>query len=129
MPGSSLWLLPPPSSSFNSTLQSLISHSIPSLFPSTQVPHFIPHITLTSHIPSGSTSSDPQAWLTNLSLPSLSSVKIQSPKVGTLFFQKLTLACEKSHELTALAKACRSQAVGDDVVAFAEGYYPHTSLM
>ena len=126
MPGSSLWLLPPPSTSLTTTLQSLITTSIPSLFPSTP-PSFIPHITLTSNITS--IPSDPQVWLDDLVLPELSSIEIQSPKVGHIFFQKLTLACHKSAQLTALAKACREQAVGDDAEVFAEGYYPHASLM
>lgn len=129
MPGSSLWLIPPSHSSLNQTLQSLISTSIPSLFPASQPPEFIPHITLTSHIPATNTSSDPQTWLDNLTLPKLSEVRIEEPKVGEIFFQKLTLACAKSRGLTALAKACREQAVGDDADTFAGNYYPHASLM
>lgn len=129
MPGSSLWLLPPSTSPLTTALQSLISTSIPSLFPSTKVPDFIPHITLTSHIPCASTGNDSQAWLETLSLPKLERIKIQSPKIGQIFFQRLTLACSRSKELTALAQACREQAVGDDAHAFARGYYPHASLM
>lgn len=129
MPGSSLWLLPPATSTLTKTLQTLISSSIPSLFPTTSPPppDFIPHITLTSHITP--TPSDPQAWLDKLSLPDLEAVVILHPVVGEIYFQKLTLACAKSKGLTALAKACREQAVGDDADAFAEGYYPHLSLM
>ena len=129
MPGSSLWLIPPSPSSLETTVQTLITDTIPSLFPATNPPDFIPHITLTSHIPSDTTTSNSQQWLDSLDLPELDKVTIRQSRVGEIFFQKLTLACLKTPELTTLATECRKQAVGGKVVAYAHGYYPHMSLM
>ena len=70
MPGSSLWLLPPPSHPLHSTLQTLIRTTLPAHFPreaasSPQVvPHFFPaHITLTSDISPETYGADSQGWV------------------------------------------------------------------
>ncbi|KAF2761588.1 2, 3 cyclic phosphodiesterase [Pseudovirgaria hyperparasitica] len=69
MPGSSLWLIPPPSHPLTPILTALITQTLPPrLDPS--APPFAPHITLTSNIPpSLYATSGPQAWLDALPFP------------------------------------------------------------
>lgn len=145
MPGSSLWLVPLPSSPLHKHLATLITSSIPALYPHTTPPlHFSPHITLTADTVPASTSisSEPgaqlQQWLDDLDLPASVNtlhVKIKEPQVGEAFFRKLTLRCEKSAELMALAAACRAASAGqqaeeEEVQRWVqETYAPHASLM
>lgn len=140
MPGSSLWLIPPPHSSLYSTLNTLINTTIPATIPpSTKTttqppPHFSPHVTLTAD--TVTPSDDPQQWLDRLSLPETAKdlrVQMKEPQVGEIFFRKLTLRCEKNDGLKALAGACRRAGTGEgsaEVEDWVEGVYaPHLSLL
>jgi 2',3'-cyclic-nucleotide 3'-phosphodiesterase len=140
MPGASLWLIPPQSSTFYKTLQTLIDKTIPTHFPNTKTHHFIPHVTITSNIDQSLYSQDPQAWLGSLSLHPQSqvvepiSIGLEALEAGQPFVKKLTLKAERSSQLLALAASCRAEAVlGRDSVKAAEWahseYLPHLSLM
>lgn len=140
MPGSSLWLVPPQPSEFETAAQELISTSVPRLFPNVRTHRFIPHITLTSLIDASSTYKDqPQQWLDGLALfpkpvNENLSIRLDAIEPGVPFFKKLTLRASKDDWLVQLAAACRSSGVekGDDsrAKAWAEAeYLPHLSLM
>ncbi|KAF2120901.1 2',3'-cyclic-nucleotide 3'-phosphodiesteras-like protein [Lophiotrema nucula] len=112
MPGSSLWLLPPPSSPLNSLLTSLIAQTS-SHFSS---PHlFIPHVTLTSSISPSTYASDPQAWLDSLPLPPSSSVSVTFGELESrdIFVQKLFILVKKDG-VKELGKVCRRVVNGYD---------------
>lgn len=112
MPGSSLWLVPPEISPLTTTIQNLIA-TLPSLFPSAQTEHFVPHLTLTSDIFLPDDSS-PQAWLDSLSIPATTNlcILLRAPEVGQTKFKKITLRSEKTAELCVLAGACRAAGQG-----------------
>ena len=133
--GSSLWLVPPEDSELYKTIHSLILTSIPSLYPIAIPPQFVPHISLTvDTIAPDSELPQPQKWLDRLKLGDLSKLKISIGEVdvGKIFFQKLTMLCERTPELLELAAHCRGVATGN--VDEADGwvkqnYKPHCSLM
>lgn len=134
--GFSLWLIPPESSALFKAMKELIESSIPSLFQESLAPQFSPHVTLTAGtIDPESIPKDPQHWIDNLELsPNAETVrvKINDIHVGNIFFQKLILLCEKSHELCELALFCRTLRIDDRDSALAwveESYGPHCSLM
>ncbi|KAF1356744.1 2',3'-cyclic-nucleotide 3'-phosphodiesterase [Delphinella strobiligena] len=136
MPGSSLWLIPPRSSSFNQVLQNLITNTIPVHFPNTKTYDFIPHVTVTSNIDKSLYGQDPQAWLGSLKLPSSQAipVSLEILEPGEPFFKKLTVRTGKSLQLLQLAVFCRAEAVyGSDSEKALEWahdeYLPHLSLM
>lgn len=137
MPGSSLWLVPPDDSELYKAIHDLIINHIPPIYPGTTVPHFTPHITLTSNIDlSLGEQSDAQNWLDKIHLPDTTHLKvaIKQAEVGSPFFKKITMRCEKMPELCELAAACRIAGVkGTDAqkahVWVEEQYLPHCSLM
>ena len=140
MPGSSLWLVPPEDSELYATIYDLTVNRIPPIFPNTNPPRFVPHITLTSNALTDPTTSpsDPQEWLHNISLPDTINdlkITIQDLEVGEIFFKKITMRCEKTRELCDLAASCRAAGVEgvDDEGARkwvgGEAYLPHCSLM
>ncbi|KAH9865859.1 2',3'-cyclic nucleotide 3'-phosphodiesterase [Plenodomus biglobosus] len=111
MPGSSLWLLPPPTHPLNTVLPTLISQTSEHF----NSPHrFLPHVTLTSDISASSYSSDPQAWLDALALPSADSVAVTFEELGSedVFVRKLYIRCAKTDGLKDLASACRRSVEG-----------------
>ena len=136
MPGSSLWLVPPSNSSIEDILSTLITKTVPSHFPELKAPpHFPPHLTLTTDIPTSVTDEEPQKWLDDLSLSVTEppSVSFQSLDVGRQFFRKLTLGVSKA-SLRSLAVQVRAAAVedGNEVAAkqwAEESYLPHVSLL
>ncbi|AEO64410.1 uncharacterized protein THITE_2126759 [Thermothielavioides terrestris NRRL 8126] len=82
MPGSSLWLVPPPTHPLHDILTTLITRTLPARFPletsssPAVAPHFFaPHVTLTSEIAPAQYNDNggPQAWLDSLPFPSSSS--------------------------------------------------------
>ncbi|KAM7203600.1 putative cyclic phosphodiesterase [Naviculisporaceae sp. PSN 640] len=88
MPGSSLWLLPPKSHPLHSILTTLITSTLPSLFPEIIPPSstenaselhgmdssvFPPHMTITSSVCPSLYGSDPQGWLDSLPFPATGS--------------------------------------------------------
>ena len=135
MPGSSLWLVPPVDSDLYKAVHCLILKLVPSVYPIAIPPRFTPHVTLTADtVPSDI--SNPQKWLEGLELPELDSFKvaIQKAQVGSVFFQKLTMRCEKTPELCQLAGHCRAaglqQTDAKEARDWIEGNYgPHMSLM
>ncbi|KAK5171570.1 hypothetical protein LTR04_001594 [Oleoguttula sp. CCFEE 6159] len=137
MPGSSLWLVPPPSSPIYKALQTLIDSTIPSRFPDLQPPHFVPHVTLTSDIPADL--ADPQALLGSIDLPSAGDVvvRFEALDVGEAFVKKLTLRVANDDGgagVVELATRCRSKGVeGGDTKKAEEWarkkFMPHCSLL
>ncbi|KAF2131658.1 hypothetical protein P153DRAFT_365228 [Dothidotthia symphoricarpi CBS 119687] len=130
MPGSSLWLLPPPSHPLNTLLPSLIK-STSSHFAS---PHtFLPHITLTSDIPPSTYAADPQTWLDGLALPAGKDVQVKFEGLGSeaVFFRKLYVKCEKNGGMKMLGRVCRQEIDGEEEVEkWVEGVWtPHLSLL
>jgi 2',3'-cyclic-nucleotide 3'-phosphodiesterase len=132
MPGSSLWLLPPKEHPVNDLLSKLID-STSSRYGS---PHrFIPHVTLSSEISPSLYSSDPQAWLDSLKLPS-GNVQVKFEKMASedVYYRKLYIKCEKLEELKKLAVVCRRkvEGYGDEKTTMDWGnkeYNPHLSLL
>lgn len=135
MPGSSLWLVPLPNSWLYNALNSLINTDIPDIYPEAAQPSFTPHVTLTADtIPSDL--QDPQEWLDTVKLPTFGTEKltmrIGEPVIGSIYFQKLTLAVEKNRQICELAIACRAASTNDEAQSrrwVGEQYWPHCSLM
>ncbi|KAK0871702.1 hypothetical protein LTS02_001766 [Friedmanniomyces endolithicus] len=137
MPGSSLWLVPPPDSHLHQALQDLISTHIPSIFPHPPPPPLTPHLTLTSEV--FSSHPHPQLWLDNLTLPPQEilaglTISIRDVLIGSPLFRKLAMACSKNRELCGLVARCRVAGVegveegeADEWVIARFG--PHCSLM
>ncbi|KAF2154095.1 2, 3 cyclic phosphodiesterase [Myriangium duriaei CBS 260.36] len=146
MPGSSLWLIPPPNTPFNRSLNTWITATVPFRFSPSKPPAFIPHVTLTSNIPFSlhdTKPTDAQVWLDCLELPLPAAdapddekivVDLAALEAGEPFFKKLTLKVADNLALDSLAIACRAQGVysGD----FERGrtwakteYQPHLSVM
>lgn len=144
MPGSSLWLIAPkPDHPFNKSLTELIDSTIPSNFTRVKLPHFIPHVTLTSDIDPSKTysSSSPQDWLNSISIDDLGFknqhkeviVELEELEIGDPYFKKLTLRAKKEGNLLKLAAKCREIGLGvseDEATKWAESeFLPHLSLM
>ena len=131
--GSSLWLVPSEDSELYKAIHNLIITKIPSLYPIALSPHFTPHVTLTANtIPSDL--SEPQQWLDRLKARESSKLRvlIRELDVGEIFFQKLTMNCEKTPELCDLAEHCRAAGLNNDDDAkswIQKNYRPHCSLM
>ncbi|KAI5811672.1 2',3'-cyclic-nucleotide 3'-phosphodiesterase [Peziza echinospora] len=139
--GASLWLLPPSNSPLDTALNTLINTTIPTLFPGTTLPHFRPHITLTSDV---DPSLDPTTVTSAITIPGHVqppppvSVKFTGVVVGERFFTKVTLYVEKTEGLVGLAGECRRRFVtreedgstGEEARRWAqEEYTPHLSLV
>lgn len=132
MPGSSLWLLPPPTHPLSIILSTLIlktSHHFNSPH------HFVPHITLTVDIPP-STHSSPQSFLDALPLPTANSVNVRLGQLHSedLFFKKLYIEVEKDG-IRELARVARTAVEGFEEKDGAarmwveKWYRPHLSLL
>ncbi|GAM84474.1 hypothetical protein ANO11243_024700 [Dothideomycetidae sp. 11243] len=124
MPGSSLWLIPPPNAPFTRSLNTFIAGTVPFRFAPLKPPSFIPHVTLTSNIPFSlhdTVPTDAQVWLDCLELPIPAAdcdgddrivVDLTTLEAGEAFFKKLTLRVAKPNApLEKLAIACRAQGV------------------
>ncbi|PSR88699.1 2',3'-cyclic-nucleotide 3'-phosphodiesterase [Coniella lustricola] len=142
MPGSSLWLVPPPSHPLHEVLSQLIESTLPALFAhaeSRSVP-FSPHLTLTSNIDPAKYGSDPQAWLDSIPFPTASDIDVKFERVKTenVFFRRCYIKCEwdGAHEVAAIARA--RGVTGEETVQqttlkwlaeWKEAFGPHVSLM
>ena len=111
MPGSSLWLIPPPTSDLNRHLQDLITTIIPRHFSNTKTHDFIPHVTITSNISPSLHTPNPQAWLDSVDLPLTSATiitaEIEALDPGDPFFKKLTLRLGKDLSLIHISEPTR----------------------
>ena len=97
---------------------------------------FRSHVTLTSEISPSTYSSDPQAWLNSLNLPSGDGVQVTFGQLASedVFVRKLYIQCAKSDGLKELARACRREVdgFGEDAKATEwtnDKYNPHVSLL
>ncbi|CAN8105593.1 unnamed protein product [Discula destructiva] len=111
MPGSSLWLVPPSSHPLHSILTTLITSSLPALFPANitpPLPAFAPHLTLTSNIDPSIYGSDPQGWLDSLPLPTaVASVVFERVITQDFFYRRcyLKVGYEGVCRVAAVARA------------------------
>ncbi|KAK3682316.1 2',3'-cyclic-nucleotide 3'-phosphodiesterase [Podospora appendiculata] len=149
MPGSSLWLLPPPSHPLHATLSKLISSTLPSLEPSAASdrvsPHFFaPHMTLTSGISPSLYSEDPQGWLDSIPWPRAEQVRVRFEGPGVqsqdVFFRRcfIKVQLDDVREIAGLARAWGVNGREDVVPGsktdewlreWPREYVPHVSLM
>jgi hypothetical protein len=115
-------------------LTTLITQTLPSLFPEALPPTFAPHITLSADTVSAALA-NPQEWLNQLQLSDVSGlqVTIGELEVGSIFFQKLIQLCEKTEHMCELAATCRRAGMGEgesEGREWAEGSWrPHCSLV
>ncbi|POS70284.1 2',3'-cyclic-nucleotide 3'-phosphodiesterase [Diaporthe helianthi] len=142
MPGSSLWLTPPPSHPLHETITKLIETALPAQFPdaSPRPPNFAPHLTLTSGIDPSIYGDEPQKWLDSIPFPTASKVAVRFERVKTqdFFFRKCYLKCEfdGAKDVAAISRARGVE--GEDQVGpktqawlseWREAFGPHVSLM
>lgn len=145
MPGSSLWLTPPPSHPLYKILTHLIESTIPDLFPTPgaafpRPPVFAPHLTLTSNIDPAVYGSDPQGWLDSLPFarqPSRASqagsasggpeqepaptVLFERVKSEDVFFRRCYIKCAFTASVRGLAGVARAWGVNGDGKRTGEG--------
>jgi len=138
MPGSSLWLLPPPTHPLHTRLNSLITSLLPTYFPQESssspdvVPHyFAAHVTLTSNIPPSLYGSDPQGWLerafaikaTELAKEVYPRVRFEKVDTQDVFFRRcfIRVGFEGVRNLAGLARAVGVHDEGDSVERNGEG--------
>lgn len=133
MPGSSLWLTPPPSHPLYEILAQLIESTLPKLFSqpdsaSPRLPVFAPHLTLTSNIDPAVYGSDPKGWLDSLpfaSRPSIpqsesgsrdegSTVLFERVKSEDVFFRRCYIKCSFTDGVRQLAGVARAWGVNGD---------------
>ncbi|KAK0644216.1 2',3'-cyclic-nucleotide 3'-phosphodiesterase [Cercophora newfieldiana] len=146
MPGSSLWLLPPPSSPLHSALKTLITKTLPSLLPSESTfsilaPDFFPpHMTLTSEISPSLYGDYPQAWLDSIPFPSAEDVCVRFGDVASqeVFYRRcfIRVGLEGVRAAVGIARArgvTGEEEVGERTKEWVEWwvreYGPHVSLM
>jgi 2'-5' RNA ligase len=128
-PGLSLWLVPPTDSAIYKALSNAIVNIVPPILNASESPpRFEPHVTLASRIPKQITTSNPQKWLDELDLPTISAaeVRFQELAVGDTFTKKLFIRCERAESLLQLAASCRVQSSANVDEA---DYDPHVSLV
>ncbi|KAF2796148.1 2, 3 cyclic phosphodiesterase [Melanomma pulvis-pyrius CBS 109.77] len=132
MPGSSLWLLPPPTHPLSTLLSTLILKTSRHF---NSPHHFVPHITLTADIPP-STHSSPQSFLDALPLPAANCVNVRLAQLHSedVFFKKLYIAVEKDgmEELARVARTAVDGGGEKDGAAkmwVEKQYRPHLSLL
>lgn len=144
MPGSSLWLTPPPSHPVYAILTKLIESTVPSHCAdatTTRPPIFSPHLTLTSNIDPAVYGSDPQRWLDSLPFPSRSGVHVRFERVKTedVYYRRCYIKCELEG-VADIAAVARARGVeGEDAVGgektqnwlneWKQSFGPHVSLL
>ncbi|KAK7914059.1 hypothetical protein PG985_011762 [Apiospora marii] len=142
MPGSSLWLVPPPSHPLHAIIAELIERTLPSAFPDLTGPAFAPHMTLTSGIDPAVYGDNPQAWLDAVPWPRAADVDVRLEKVATqdIFFRRcfLKVAFEKGvRDVAGLARAVGVNGEGYQIgpvtekwlEEWREAFGPHVSLI
>lgn len=140
MPGSSLWLVPPPDHPLNGVLSELIAKTLPNKFPAEVGPPFSPHMTLTSNIDPSIYGDNPQEWLESIPWPASSDVKVRFDVVKTeeVFFRRgyIKLKVDGVKDIVALARARGvegEQRIGPTTEAWLNewisAFGPHVSLI
>ncbi|KAK8103651.1 2- 3 cyclic phosphodiesterase [Apiospora kogelbergensis] len=142
MPGSSLWLVPPPTHPLHAIISDLITRTLPSAFPDLTGPTFAPHMTLTSGIDPGVYGDDPQGWLDAVPWPRAAGVDVALDRVATqdVFFRRcyLQVAFEDGvRDLAGLARAVGVNGEGYEIgpvtrewlEEWREAFGPHVSLI
>ncbi|KAK7739705.1 hypothetical protein SLS53_005674 [Cytospora paraplurivora] len=142
MPGSSLWLTPPPSHPLYAILTRLIETSVPDHFPHEEPrpPIFSPHLTLTSNIDPGVYGDQPRKWLDSITFPSASGVDVKFEKVKTedVYYRRCYIKCafDGLRDVAAIARARGVEGevnVGPKTEAWLaewkETFGPHVSLL
>lgn len=119
MPGSSLWLTPPPSHPLYDIITKLIETTLPHLLAQPDSsPVFAPHLTLTSNIDSAVYGSDPQAWLDSLPFAAgnedKAAVLFERVKSEDVFFRRCYLKCSLTDGVRRLAGVARAWGVNGD---------------
>lgn len=142
MPGSSLWLTPPPTHPLHAIITKLIETTLPAQFPDTspRPPTFAPHLTLTSGIDPSIYGDEPQKWLDSIPFPAASKVAVRFERVKSqdVFFRRCYIKCEfdGARDVAAIARARGVE--GEDEVGpkthawlseWKEAFGPHVSLM
>lgn len=153
MPGSSLWLTPPPSHPLYDIITRLIETTLPALLvqpDSSSV--FAPHLTLTSNIEPAVYGSDPQPWLDSLPFAAAkedekATVLFERVKSEDVFFRRCYLQCSLTDSLRRLAGVARAWGFNGDgrvdqdnavmwsektekwLQEWNEAFGPHVSLM
>lgn len=132
MPGSSLWLLPPPEHPLTTILTSLIQTTSERY----ESPHlFIPHVTLTSEIEPSTYQENPQEWLDSLPFPQGAEVRVNLGRVQSenVFVRKLYLTVEHQGVKGAATVARRTvkgyEEQGQVTTWVEEKFRPHLSLL
>lgn len=142
MPGSSLWLTPPPTHPLHAVITKLIETTLPAHFPdeSPRPPVFSPHLTLTSGIDPSIYGDQPQKWLDSIPFPAASKVAVRFEGVKTqdFYYRRCYIKCEfeGARDVAAVARA-RGVEVEDEVgpktqswlAEWKEAFGPHVSLM
>ena len=109
MPGSSLWLVPPPDHPLHKILSELIHTHLPSKFPELTGPQFAPHMTLTSNVPPETYGNDAQQWLDSIPWPAGESVRVrlQTVKSEDVFYRRgyIKVAFEGVRDVAGIARA------------------------
>lgn len=142
MPGSSLWLLPPPSHPLHKIITKLIEATLPAHFPNATPPPpaFAPHLTLTSMIDPSIYGSDPEGWLEGIPFPSGPDVHVRFERVKTedVYFRRCYIKCgfEGVRDVAGIARArgvLGEQEVGEKteewLAEWKGSFGPHVSLM
>lgn len=140
MPGSSLWLVPPPDHPLHGILAELVTKTLPAKFPAEVGPLFSPHMTLTSNIEPSIYGDNPQQWLDSIPWPKGSEVKPQFGVVKTedVFFRRayIKLGFDGVRDIAALARARGVEAEEDIgpktekwLAEWVAAFGPHVSLI
>lgn len=109
MPGSSLWLVPPPDHRLHHILSELITKTLPAKFPNEAGPPFNPHMTLTSNIDPSIYGDNPQQWLDKIPWPASNGVNVRFHGVKTeeIFFRRgyIKVDFDGVEDVAAIARA------------------------
>ena len=140
MPGSSLWLVPPPSHPLHKIVSELIAEDLPFRFPDVTGPSFAPHMTLTSEIDPAIYGNKPQEWLDSIAWPAAGDVQVRFEAIRTedVFFRRcyIKIAFEGVKDVAGIARA--RGVIGEETVGskteqwldeWRSAFGPHVSLI
>jgi 2',3'-cyclic-nucleotide 3'-phosphodiesterase len=140
MPGSSLWLVPPPDHPLHNILSDIITRQLPFKFPDVTGPSFSPHMTLTSNIDPEIYGDNPQAWLDSIPWPEAGTVKVRFRGVETedTFFRRgyVKVGFDGVREIAGIARS--RGVIGENIIGpgteswlrdWQIAFGPHVSLI